>query len=378
MRSTANRQILRFAQDKVVVKVAIVAGEASGDLHGAEVLRELKKLDPSIDAFGIGGDLLAAQGMRLLHHAGEMGIVGFFNVLLHYRLFKRIFEDMAAAVARERPDAVLLVDYPGFNLRMARRCKELGLRVVYYISPQVWAWRRGRVRHIAKYVDRMIVIFPFEETFYRQHGVDAIYVGHPIIEEIGHLERAARGDDVTRIALLPGSRRAEVMSLLPAMTGAVEILARERRVEAYVVQAPTIPRELLGTSLAVVPYEDGAAIARADMALSSSGTATLECAVLGTPVVVMYRLSRANYWLGRMVVKIPHFGLINIVAEKEVVPELVQSDVNPERIAAEARKLLEPATYARVVGELAAVRSKLGDAGAARRAAEAIMSVIHR
>jgi lipid-A-disaccharide synthase len=162
------------------------------------------------------------------------------------------------------------------------------------------------------------------------------------------------------------------------MTGAVEILSRERRVEAYVVQAPTIPRELLGTSLPVVPYENGAAIARADIALSSSGTATLECAVLGTPVVVMYRLSRANYWLGRMVVKIPHFGLINIVAEKEVVPELVQSDVNPERIAAEARKLLEPATYARVVGELAAVRSKLGDAGAARRAAEAVMSVIQR
>jgi lipid-A-disaccharide synthase len=360
------------------MKIAIVAGEASGDLHGAEVLRELKKLDPDVDAFGIGGDLLAAQGMRLLHHAREMGIVGFFNVLLHYRLFKRIFEDLAAAVARERPDAVLLVDYPGFNLRMARRCKELGLRVIYYISPQVWAWRRGRVRHIAKYVDRMIVIFPFEETFYRQHGVDAVYVGHPIIEEIGHLERAARGDDVTRIALLPGSRRAEVMSLLPAMTGAVEMLSRERRVEAYVVQAPTIPGELLGTSLPVVPYENGAAIARADIALSSSGTATLECAVLGTPVVVMYRLSRANYWLGRMVVKIPHFGLINIVAEKEVVPELVQSDVNPERIAAESRKLLEPATYERVVGELAAVRSKLGDAGAARRAAEAVMSAIHR
>ena len=360
------------------MKIAVVAGEASGDLHGAEVLRELKKLDPSIDAFGIGGDLLAAQGMRLLHHAREMGIVGFFNVLLHYRLFKRIFEDMAAAVARERPDAVLLVDYPGFNQRMARRCKELGLRVVYYISPQVWAWRRGRVRHIAKYVDRMIVIFPFEETFYREHGFDAVYVGHPIIEEIGHLERAARGDEVTRIALLPGSRRAEVMSLLQAMTGAVEILARERRVEAYVVQAPTIPRELLGTSLPVVPHENGAAVARADIALSSSGTATLECAVLGTPVVVMYRLSRANYWLGRMVVKIPHFGLINIVAGKEVVPELVQNNVNPERIAAEARKLLEPATYARVVGELAAVRSKLGDAGAARRAAEAVMNVIQR
>src|SRR5205823_10235614 len=185
-------------------------------------------------------------------------------------------------------------------------------------------------------------------------GVDAVYVGHPIIEEIGHLERAARGDDVTRIALLPGSRRAEVMSLLPAMTGAVAILARERRVEAYVVQAPTIPREILGTTLPVVPYENGAAIARADVALSSSGTATLECAVLGTPVVVMYRLSRANYWLGRMVVKIPHFGLINIVAEKNVVPELIQHEVTPDRIADEARRVFEPGNHARIVKELAA------------------------
>lgn len=365
------------------MKIAIVAGEASGDLHAAEVLRELKKLDPRLDAFGIGGDLLAGQGMRLLHHAREMGIVGFFNVLLHYRMFKRIFDDIAGALARERPDVVLLVDYPGFNLRLARRCKELGLHVVYYISPQLWAWRRGRVKQVAKYVDRMIVIFPFEEDFYRQYGVDATYVGHPIIEEIGHIERAARGDGIARIALLPGSRNAEVISLMPAMVSAVELLSKDRKIDAFVVQAPTIARELLeryvaGTNVRIVPHENGAAIARADVALSSSGTATLECAVLGTPVVVMYRLSRANYMLGKMVVKIPHFSLVNIVAGKEVVPELIQHDVNPERIAAETRKLLDPANYARVVAELEVVRGKLGDAGAARRAAEAVMSVVRR
>ena len=362
------------------MKIAIVAGEASGDLHAAEVLRELKKLAPDLDAFGIGGDLLASHGMRLLHHAREMGIVGFFNVLLHYRMFKRIFNDMVEAVGRERPDAVLLVDYPGFNLRLARKCKELGLRVIYYISPQLWAWRRGRVKQVAKYVDRMIVIFPFEEEFYRLYGVQATYVGHPIIEEIGHLERSgapAPSPAQPRIALLPGSRSGEVKSLLPPMLGAVKLLGD---VDAFVVQAPTIPRALLerylkGTGVRIAPHEE---IAAADVALSSSGTATLECAVLGTPVVVMYKLSRANYWLGRLVVKIPHFALINIVAGKEVVPELIQSAVNPERIAEETRKLLEPSNHARVVGELAAVRSKLGDAGAARRAAETIMSVIER
>ncbi len=391
------------------MKLAIVAGEASGDLHAAEVLRELKRLDPSIETFGIGGDLLAGEGMRLVHHAGEMGIVGLFNVLRHLRMFRRIYDDLIAEIGRQRPDAVLLVDYPGFNLRLARRCKELGLRVVYYISPQLWAWRRGRVKQVAKYVDRMIVIFPFEETFYREHGIEATYVGHPIIEEIGHIKRpegvgsggwgvGATSPEsspsptphtphptphVLHLALLPGSRRAEVVSLLPPMLDAVEVLSRERAIDAFVVQAPTISRALIdrfaaGRNVRIVSEEGSEAIAAADLALSSSGTATLECAVLGTPVIVMYRLSWANYWLGRMVVTIPHFGLINIVAGKEIVPELIQGGVNGERIAAEARGLLVPANYVRVVGELAAVRSKLGDAGAARRAAETIMEVVTR
>jgi len=386
------------------MKLAIVAGEASGDLHAAEVLRELKRLDPAIETFGIGGDLLAREGMRLVHHAREMGIVGFFNVLRHLRMFRRIFDETANEIAREKPDAVLLIDYPGFNLRMARRCKELGIRVVYYISPQLWAWKQGRVKQVARYVDRMIVIFPFEETFYRERGIEAVYVGHPLIEEIGHIGRPGAGSresgvvagaassptpdprpptPAVRIALLPGSRKAEVASLLPAMLDAVEILARERSVDAYVVQAPTIPRELLdeyvvGRNVRVVAHNNGEAVAAADIALSSSGTATLECAVLGTPVIVMYRLSFANYWLGRMVVTIPHFALINIVAGKKIVPELIQGDVNGQTIADETRRLLEPANYAAVVEELAAVRSKLGDAGASRRAAEAIMETVKR
>jgi len=392
------------------MKLAIIAGEASGDLHAAEVLRELKRFDPTIETFGIGGDLLAREGMRLVHHAREMGIVGFFNVLRHLRMFRRIFDETADEIARQKPDAVLLVDYPGFNLRMARRCKELGIRVVYYISPQLWAWKKGRVKQVAEYVDRMIVIFPFEETFYREHGIDAAYVGHPLIEEIGHIARpgvGSRGSGVVeagaaqtnaassptpdtrhptppvRIALLPGSRKAEVNSLLPAMLDAVEILSRERSVDAYIVQAPTIARELLdeyvaGRNVRVVEHDNGEAVAAADIALSSSGTATLECAVLGTPVIVMYRLSLLNYWLGRMVVTIPHFALINIVAGKKIVPELIQGHVNGETIADETRRLLEPANYATVVEELAAVRSKLGDAGASRRAAEVIMETVKR
>ena len=361
------------------MKLAVVAGEASGDLHASEVVHELKQLDPALETFGIGGDLLAAEGTTLLHHASEMGIVGLFNVIRHLPMFRRVFNELLARIEAEKPDAVLLVDYPDFNLRVAKRCKELGLRVIYYISPQLWAWRQGRVRHIAKYVDRMLVIFPFEEDFYRKHGVPVTYVGHPIVEQLVDVHRPPRDTDTLRIALLPGSRRMEVSSLLPAMLDAVDILRRERQVDAYVIQAPTIERASLeaimrdaGIDVRILDHDGGEGVAAADVALSSSGTATLESAVLGTPVVVMYRLSRATYLLARRLVKLPHFSLVNIVAGKRVVPELLQDDVNGARIAEEVRALIEPTHYEAVRTELAAVRAKLGEAGTARRAAETI------
>jgi lipid-A-disaccharide synthase len=364
------------------MKLAIVAGEASGDLHASEVVRELKKSDPGLKTFGIGGDLLAREGMTLLHHASEMGIVGLFNVLRHLPMFRRVFNELIETIAAERPDVVLLVDYPDFNLRVARRCKEMGLRVIYYISPQLWAWRKGRVHHIAKYVDRMVVIFPFEEDFYRKHGVPVTYVGHPLVEQLAGVRRPARKPDRLRIALLPGSRRMEVETLLPPMLEAVELLRRERTVEPYVIQAPTIEHDELETIMAatgvtvpILPHDRGEGVAAADVALSSSGTATLESAILGTPVVVMYRLSRATYALAKRLVNLPHFSLVNIVAGAEVVPELIQDDVNAERIAAEVRKLVEPGHYARVTEQLAAVRAKLGEPGASRRVAAEILKM---
>lgn len=366
------------------MKIAIIAGEASGDLHASEVVRELKELDPSLEMFGFGGDLLAREGMTLLHHARELGIVGLFNVLRHLPMFRRIFNELMARIEAERPDVVLLVDYPDFNLRVAKRCKELGLRVVYYISPQLWAWRQGRVRHVAKYVDRMVVIFPFEEEFYRRHDVPVTYVGHPLVEQLGHVAKTPRTPGELRIALLPGSRRMEVQTLLPPMLEAVEILRRERSVNAYVVQAPTIARDALdalmresGTAVPIVPHDRGQAIAAADVALSSSGTATLESAIVGTPVVVMYRLSRATYVLAKKLVRLPHFSLVNIVAGKRVVPELLQDEVNGKRIAEEVRVLVAPGHYEQVCADLANVRGKLGEPGAARRVAEEIHKMVH-
>jgi lipid-A-disaccharide synthase len=373
------------------VKLAIVAGEASGDLHASEVVRELKKLDPTLQTFGIGGDLLAGEGMRVLHHAREMGIVGLFNVIRHLAMFRRVLNDMTDTIAREKPDAVMLVDYPDFNLRLAKRCKAMGLRVIYYISPQVWAWRRGRVKQIARVVDRMLVIFPFEEDFYRQHQVPVTYVGHPLIDEMLAVGRSplavekktsANSQRSTAIALLPGSRRHEVRALLPPMLDAVSILKNEGEIDAFIVQAPTISSSELLASMQethafvrIVPHDHGEALASADIAMSSSGTATLECAISGVPVIVMYRLSKLTHLVARRLVKLPHFSLVNIVAGKNVVPELLQEEVNGERIAREVRRLLEPVERERVRRELAEVRRKLGQPGASRRAAEAIMSI---
>ncbi|HEX7151058.1 MAG TPA: lipid-A-disaccharide synthase [Thermoanaerobaculia bacterium] len=365
------------------MKLAVVAGEASGDLHASEVIHELKKLVPDVQLFGIGGDLLAEEGMTLLHHAREMGIVGLFNVLRHLPMFYKVFDELIARIAEEKPDAVLLVDYPDFNLRVAKKCRQMGLRVIYYISPQLWAWRQGRVRHIARYVDRMIVIFPFEEEFYRAHNVPVTYVGHPLVEQLAHIHRPPRAGEALKLALLPGSRRMEVNSLLPPMLKAVELLRQERAVDAYIVQAPTIAMEQLArivketnVDVPIRPHDGGQAVAAADVALSSSGTATLESAVLGTPVVVMYRLSPATYWLAKRLVKLPHFSLVNIVAGKQVVPELMQDEVNGARIAEEVRTLVEPSHYNAVVTELEAVRAKLGTPGASERVAREIYEMM--
>jgi lipid-A-disaccharide synthase len=367
------------------MKLAVVAGEASGDLHASEVIRELKNLSPDLQLFGIGGELLQRQGMELIYHARELGIVGLFNVVRHLAMFRRVFQTFVARIEAERPDAVLLVDFPEFNLRVARRAKELGVRVIYFISPQIWAWRRGRVRQIEKTVDQMIVIFPFERDFYEKHDVPVTYVGHPLIDHTAAVRRTPPKPGVLRVALMPGSRKGEVDDLLPPMLEAVEVLRRERAVEAFIIQAPTIDEAHLAaivkarrSNVPIVPRNRGEALASADVAVSSSGTATLESAILGTPVVVLYKLTAATYLLARRLVRLPHFSLVNIVAGREVVPELLQHDVTGDKIAAAVLGLVAPERSPRVKADLDDVKHRLGERGASRRAAEAIMAALQR
>lgn len=368
------------------MKLCVITGEASGDLHASHVVAELRRLDPSLEVFGMGGEMLRAAGMRVIEPIEQLGIVGLFNVIKQLPMLRRVFERVATSIAEERPDAVMLVDFPDFNLRLAQRCKRLGIRVIYFISPQVWAWRRRRVHQIARDVDHMLVLFPFEEDFYRQHGVPVTYVGHPLIDQLHPLVRQKREpQSPLRLVLLPGSRRTEVESLLRIMIDATDELSKTRAVTAQIIKANTIARSqidsILGsdaTRFEVVEEHGTEAIAAADLCFASSGTVTLEAAVLGVPSVVMYRLSKLTHFVARWLVKIPNFSLVNIVAGHRIVPELLQDEVTPRRVREAAEEMLEPENYRRILGDLAAVREKLGTPGASERAAQKIYTLLEQ
>jgi lipid-A-disaccharide synthase len=367
------------------MKLCIITGEASGDLHAAHLVHELRKLEPNLELFGTGGDGLRAEGMRILHDIRELAIVGLFNVLAHLPQLFRVRDDILEAVERENPDGVLLVDYPDFNLRLAKKLRRKKVPIYYYISPQVWAWRQGRVRHIGKVVDHMLVLFPFEEAFYAKHNVPVSYVGHPLQDQLESLrqERPPLAGRPPRIALLPGSRRMEVQSLLPAMKDAALELRRRLGAEIFIVRASTIDRaqidEILGpdaTQFEMIEEEGRSVLAGADISFCSSGTATLESAILGVPPIVMYKLPPLTYAVAKRLVKLPHISLVNIVAGRKVVPELVQHEVTTARIVETAEALLAPAAYRQVISDLEEVREKLGEAGASKRAAAKIYTLV--
>jgi len=368
-------------------ELLVVAGEASGDLHGARLVSELRRLVPGLVTFGLGGDELEAAGLEPVAHSSEVAVVGITEVLRLLPRIKQVFAELLSEVDRRRPDAAVLIDFPDFNLRLARELEKRGLRVIYYISPQVWAWRKGRVRTIAKLVDRMLVLFPFEVDFYRRHGVEVIHVGHPLVDEVPQLPQAwDRGepDGPFRVALLPGSRLSEVEALLPTMLQAVRRLAADLPVAVSLVKAPTVPRELLeeqvelaGLPVRIVTEDRFAAIADSHLALCASGTATLEVGLLGTPMIVLYRLGFWTYSLARALVRLPSISLVNLVLGRPVVPELLQGNANPERIAAEAeRVLLEDDVRIEMRKGLAELRGKLGEGGASGRAAKEIAAVL--
>ena len=372
--------------------VLIVAGEASADLHGSHLVTALKRLDPGLTFSGIGGPRMEEAGVRILFSSSEMAVVGLTEVVSRLATVTRAYLGLKTILRKGQPVLLILMDYPDFNLRLARAAKRYQVPVLYYISPQVWAWRKGRVETIRRCVDRMAVILPFEKDFYRERGLPVDHVGHPLLEEIpagldGKRARTELGLDQASpvLALLPGSRKEEVTNLLPVMVEAAErIRSKHAHLKCLLPRASTIPAELLDgilkkSSLDVqVIHGDVHRVLKAcDLALVASGTATLEAAILETPMVIVYRVSFFSYWIGKMMISVPFIGLVNLVAGEEVVPELIQGDVTPERLAQEAMGILEHDDKRRdMVKKLRALRETLGQGSASERTARIALEMI--
>ncbi|MEA3409488.1 MAG: lipid-A-disaccharide synthase [Candidatus Eisenbacteria bacterium] len=367
--------------------VLVVAGEASGDLHASKVVARLRELDPALGVFGVGGDRMREAGCELVYHCDDFAVVGLVEVLRHIPRLRSAMNHLVALASQRGTRLAVLVDYPGFNLMLAARLRRSGVRVLYYVSPQVWAWGEGRVKKIAARVDRMAVVFPFEVEFYRERGVDVDFVGHPLLEEPALADPPGVAPPAGAVlGLLPGSRKHEVERLLPPMLGAVELLRNE--IDGLTVRlgrAHGISERFLaengdpaGMGVDVLPPDAAHEVMRGSTALLiSSGTATLEAACLGAPMVVVYRLAWLSYVVGRVLVKIPHIGLVNVVAGRKIVPELVQGDANAERMAREIAPLLtDPVLRERTSRDLLDVRGRLGEIGASDRVARMVLEMI--
>lgn len=372
----------------------IVAGEASGDIYGAQLVTEAARLSPGLRFFGIGGERMREAGVETLVDSADMAVVGLVEVLRHFDLIAAAFLKLKRILLNNPPSLLVLIDYPGFNLRLARVARKAGVRVLYYISPQIWAWRRGRVRKIARLVDHMAVIFPFELPFYREAGVPATFVGHPLYDLVAvdknrHEAAAGFGLDPARrtVGLFPGSRRSEVERLLPVIVAAA-LRLKERCPDLQFVLplASTLTTEDVSPHLAGAPLDVTVTrerihdlIRACDAVITVSGTVTLEVALVGTPMVVIYRLSPLTYQLARRLVKVDNIALCNIVAGETVVRELIQEDASATAICAEIETILHDAAYRdAIVRRLATVRSRLGRGGAAHNVARLILSLVEQ
>ena len=363
--------------------VLIIAGETSGDFHGAHLVRALRKKDARIFFCGIGGERLKAEGVRLLMAAHEISVVGITEVISKIpKVFsgisaiKKIFNGL-------RPDLIILIDFPDFNLHIAKLAKKQGVPVLYYISPQIWAWRSGRIEKIRQYVDQMAVILPFEQDYYRKYNVPATFVGHPLLdyypEQDTLIADGVRNDLI--IGLLPGSRRGEIEKNLPVMlAAATRIQETFPEIRFLISIAPGIDGQWVDQFIR--PYRNGCRIEqvagavqqvfeKSTLILAASGTVTLETAIFGVPMIIIYRVSGISYRLGRALVRVDHIGLVNIIAGERIVPELIQTDANPANIAREAVDILNnPERRQQIQHKLKSVRNRLGTPGAGERTAD--------
>ncbi len=375
-------------------KILIIAGEASSDLHAANLVKSLKEIYPDLKFFGLGGEKMQKAGVELIYNLVDFAVVGFVEVLKNLSKFKLIFNDTLKKIDEEKPDLAILVDYPGFNLRLAKEIKKRNVPVVYFISPQVWAWGKKRIKIIKELVNKMIVLFKFEEEMYKKCGVDAEFVGHPLMDVVKPSLSAQEfknslniPEDNKVIALLPGSRVSEVTRHLPIMLSAARIIFKKwqnKKIQFLVAQAPGLKNELFKivkneTSIPVTVIKDKTydCLNISDLALVCSGTATLETAIMEKPMVIIYRVSSLTAFLLKPMLKIPDIGLVNVVAGKRIVPECVQNNAKPNLIALEAISILtSPKKITEIKQNLISVKQNLGSPNVSRRAAEIVANFL--
>lgn len=374
----------------------IVTGEASGDLHGANLVKALRAKNPRLQFYGMGGAELAAVGVEILYDAAKVSVVGVFEVFSHLKDIWLAQRVLRRRLIDDAPDLLILIDLPDFNLLLAKKAKKLGIPVYYYISPQLWAWRSGRVKTIKARVDKLGVILPFEEEFFKKRGVEAQYVGHPLVDTV---KTSAKREEFYRqhgiapgtpcIGLFPGSRKREVSSLLPIFFRAAEILQHntQEKIVFFIPRASTIGKEEFSAAglhsyqqqldIRIIEEERYNMMAACDAVVTASGTVTLELAILEVPMIVVYKLAPLTYQLGKLLVKIDFFSLVNLIAGYEAVPELLQHAVTAEKISAELTAIMTlPVRKQQIQQALHEVRNKLGGSGASDKAATAALQLM--
>ena len=371
-----------------MARILISAGEASGDLYAGAVTRGIKQLNPEAEVFGMGGDCLREAGGEVLFDIKDHSLMGFVEVLKKLPDVWKLRNAFIDLMEKRKPDVLLTIDYPGFNMRLAKLAKERGINVVYFIAPQVWAWRPGRAADVAKVTDKIACIFPFECDFYKSYGANIEFIGHPLVDTVKPSlsrkeaeELAGKRTGHPLILLMPGSREMEIQRLLPVMLDAVKILKQKRpELDFAIPRAATIAKEILedsvrqaGLNIRLIEGHNYDVMSVADLAIVTSGTVTLEAAMCGLGCEILYKSSPVSFWIAKRVVKIPNIGLPNIVAGRQIEPELLQDDCTPENISSTALELLEPERFAQLQRDLQEVKEKLGEPGAVKRVAELVL-----
>ncbi|MBK9098658.1 MAG: lipid-A-disaccharide synthase [bacterium] len=370
----------------------IITGEVSGDLIGGALVRELKSSKPDLIITGIGGEKMKSAGMDLIYHTNQMAFLGFVEVVKHLPFIREVQKKLIEVIKKENIRCVVLIDYPGFNLSIAKKLKPLGIKIIYYVSPQLWAWAKGRVKKVKQLVDKMLVVFPFEVDFYKKENVDVEYVGHPLVERISQYNFLSREEFFTKFNLdkakeillvMPGSRKQEVKSIFPEIIKAANKLAAEYNLQVVVARSKNIDEKLLRhladsenfVSIDGYNYE---LMQYSRFGIIKSGTSTLESGYFALPMIVVYKTSSLTYLIGKQLIKLDRIGMVNILLDEMVVPELIQNDADAENIFAIASKILSDGkTYLAVKQKLGLVKEKLGGDGASKKAAGKILEILN-